>query len=226
MADDVKLANPAVLGLTCFGMTTVLLNLHNAGLFKMDVPILAMGLFLGGAVQIIAGVLEFKKGNSFGLAAFSAYGAFWLTLVFILIAKPLMVNATAIVVKDGLVVDGARKFVYDLQAGNTGFAWYLLLWGIFTCFMFIGTFKVNRVLQFVFATLIVLFGLLAVHFAWFTGAGDSTAVLKLAGVVGIICGGSAIYLAMAELVNEMYGKTILPILPMGEKEAYKRPEDL
>ena len=61
MADDVKLANPAVLGLTCFGMTTVLLNLHNAGLFKMDAPILAMGLFLGGAVQIIAGALEFKS---------------------------------------------------------------------------------------------------------------------------------------------------------------------
>jgi len=203
MADDVKLANPAVLGLTCFGMTTVLLNLHNAGLFKMDAPILAMGLFLGGAVQIIAGAMEFKKGNSFGLTAFSAYGAFWLTLVFILIFKPYIGETLA------------------WQVGNKGLAWYLFLWCVFTCFMFIGTFKVNRILQAVFATLIVLFFLLTISFGW-----GSEGLLKVAGVIGIVCGSLAIYLAMAELMNEMYGKTIMPIWPMGEREAYKRPEDL
>ena len=203
MADDSKLANPAVLGLTCFGITTVALNLHNAGLFKMDVVILALGIFLGGIVQIIAGVLEYKKGNSFGTTAFCAYGAFWLTLVFILLAPN-----------------------FKLATSTTGLAWYLFLWGIFTAFMFIGTLKVNRVLQAVFVWLFVLFMLLTIHFAYFSAAGKTTAVLKTAGVIGIITGGLAIYLAMAELINEMHGKTLLPIWPVGEKAAYKQPEDL
>lgn len=216
MADDVKLANPAVLGLTCFGMTTVLLNLHNAGLFKQDAPILAMGIFLGGIAQIIAGIMEYRKANTFGTTAFTAYGSFWLTLVFIIVAKPFLFNAHA----------GTTANALGLQAGNKGFAWYLALWGLFTLLMFVGSLKVNRVLQFVFATLTVLFGLLAVHFAWFAYEGKSGAVLKVAGVIGIICGAAAIYLAQAELWNEMYGKTIAPIWPMGEKEAYKAPEDL
>lgn len=217
MADDVKLANPAVLGLTCFGMTTVLLNLHNAGLFKMDVPILAMGLFLGGIAQIIAGIMEYKKANSFGTTAFIAYGSFWLTLVFILMTKPFLLNAHA----------GETANAVGLQAGNKGFAWYLALWGLFSLLMFVGTLRVNRVLQFVFATLILLYGLLAIHFGFFTSSATaSTVVIKTAGVVGIICGSAAIYLAQAELWNEMYGKVIAPIWPMGEKESYKKPEDL
>jgi uncharacterized protein len=202
MADD-QLANPAVLGLTCFGMTTVLLNLHNAGLFKQDAPILAMGIFLGGIAQIIAGIMEYKKGNTFGTTAFTAFGSFWLTLVFIIIVKPYIGEKLA------------------LEIGNKGFAWYLFLWGVFTTLMFIGTLKVNRVLQFVFASLVVLFFLLAISFGW-----GNTGLLKVAGVIGIICGSSAIYLAIAELLNEMYGRTFFPIWPAGEKEAYKRPEDL
>ncbi len=201
MADDVKLANPAVLGLTCFGMTTVLLNLHNAGLFKMDMSILAMGLFLGGAAQIIAGAMEFKKGNSFGLVAFSAYGAFWLTLVFILIGGPY------------LMAEGA-PLASGLEASYRGMGWYLFIWGVFSCFMFIGTFKANRVLQAIFATLIVLFFLLAIFYGW--GA-TSAGLLKVAGIIGIVCGSLAIYLAMAELLNEMYGRTIFPIGPMSGK---------
>ena len=190
MADDVKLANPAVLGLTCFGLTTTLLNLHNAGIFKLDVSILAMGLFLGGAVQIIAGIMEYKKGNTFGTTAFCAYGAFWLTLVFILWAKPLLLDRLA------------------LEPSARGLAWYLALWGLFTLLMFFGTLKVNRALQVVFSTLVVLFGLLAIGYGW-----GSTGVIKAAGVVGIFTGLSAVYLAMAELLNEMYGRVVLPIGP-------------
>ncbi len=205
MADETKLANPAVLGLTCFGLTTVLLNLHNVGLFKSLSGVMALGIFVGGTVQIIAGVLEYKKGNSFGTTAFCAYGAFWLSLVFILLAE---------------------TKVFNITFSTTELAWYLLLWGIFTGFMFIGTLKVNRILQSVFVWLFVLYILLAIHFAYFSAAGKTTAVLKVAGVVGIVTGGLAIYLAMAELINEMHGKTILPIWPVGEKEAYKQPEDL
>lgn len=82
---NTKLANPAPLGLMGFGMTTILLNLHNAGFFALDVIILAMGIFYGGIAQIFAGLLEYKKGNTFGLTAFTSYGSFWLTLVAILL---------------------------------------------------------------------------------------------------------------------------------------------
>ena len=78
-------ANPAPLGLLGFGMTTVLLNLHNAGCFGLDTMILGMGIFYGGIGQVIAGVMEWKKKNTFGTTAFTSYGLFWLTLVALLV---------------------------------------------------------------------------------------------------------------------------------------------
>jgi succinate-acetate transporter protein len=180
-----QLSNPAPLGLMGFGMTTVLLNLHNAGFFALGSMILAMGLFYGGIAQIIAGILEFKKGNTFGTTAFTSYGAFWLTLVALLILPKL-----------GLA-----------EAPSTiAMASYLSMWGIFTLFMYFGTVKKNLALQFIFMSLTILFFLLAL--------GDITgiALIKtIAGYEGIVCGLSAIYLAMAEVLNESYGKKVLPI---------------
>ncbi len=204
MADDVKLANPAVLGLTCFGLTTMLLNLHNVGIIKsFDTTIMGLGFFVGGLAQVIAGIMEFRKGNTFGTTAFLAYGTFWISLVFAVIAKDKM--GLELVSKQGL-------------------AWYLFLWGIFTVFMTVGTFKVNRVLQFIFVTLSVLFFLLAIC-NW-SGIAAGTGLMIVAGIIGLFTGFAALYLAMAENLNEMYGKTILPIWPMGEKQEYKNPEDL
>ena len=134
-----KLANPAPLGLMGFGMTTVLLNIHNAGFFPMDTMILAMGIFYGGMAQIIAGIMEFKKGNTFGTTAFTSYGFFWLTLVFIIL-------------KGG----GDRVFM----------GWYLFMWGLLTFWLWFGTFRKNRAIQTVFFTLTVLFWLLSVGH-WF-----------------------------------------------------------
>ena len=179
---DSKLANPAPLGLMGFGMTTVLLNIHNAGFFPIGSMILAMGLFYGGLAQIIAGILEFRKGNTFGVTAFTSYGLFWLTLVFILIFKELPGNAEAFM------------------------SWYFFMWGLFTFFMWLGTFGKNRVVQFVFLSLTILFVLLAVR-DW-TG---NKAIGIIAGWEGMACGLSAVYLAMAELVNESLGRTVLPI---------------
>lgn len=113
---NTKLANPAPLGLMGFGMTTILLNLHNAGFFALDGIILAMGIFYGGIAQIFAGLLEYKKGNTFGLTAFTSYGSFWLTLVAILLMP-----------KMGLT-DAP-----DAQLLGA----YLGLWGVFTLFMFL-----------------------------------------------------------------------------------------
>jgi uncharacterized protein len=180
-----KLANPAPLGLMGFGMTTVLLNIHNAGFFPLGSMILAMGIFYGGIAQIIAGIMEFKKGNTFGTTAFTSYGLFWLTLVF-LITFPIM----------GWLEKPPVSFM----------GWYLFMWGLFTFFMWIGTFGKNRALQVVFFTLWILFFLLATR-DW-TG---SEFIGKIAGFEGIICGFSAIYLAMAEVINESQGKIILPI---------------
>src|SRR5882757_2723209 len=83
------IANPAPLGLCAFGMTTVLLNLHNAGFFEMNSMIFAMGIFYGGCAQVIAGYIEAKKNNTFGLTAFTSYGFFWLSLVALIVMPKL-----------------------------------------------------------------------------------------------------------------------------------------
>ena len=183
-----KLANPAPLGLMGFGMTTVLLNLHNAGLWEVGSMILAMGLFYGGMAQIIAGIMEFVKGNTFGTTAFISYGAFWLTLVFLLMAP---------------------EFGWWDGPEKGALVAYLTMWGLFTFFMFLSTLRLNRSVQTIFLSLTVLFFLLAIR-----DATDSDIVGKIAGIEGIFCGASAIYLAMAEVINEYYGRTVLPIGPM------------
>ncbi len=176
-------ANPAPLGLLAFGMTTVLLNMHNAGWFGMSSMILAMGIFYGGIAQVFAGWMEWKKGNTFGTVAFMSYGLFWMTLVFLLLAP-----------KWGWT---------DAPAGMPA---YLVMWGLFTFALWVGTLKHNRALQVVFFTLFVLFWLLAL--------GDVTgnAALKtFTGYEGIFCGFSAIYLGVAQVLNETYGRTVLPV---------------
>jgi succinate-acetate transporter protein len=183
-----KLANPAPLGLMGFGMTTILLNLHNAGMWGVGSMILAMGLFYGGIAQIIAGIMEFKKGNTFGTTAFTSYGAFWLTLVFLWLAPELGWWEAP---EEGALVA------------------YLVMWGLFTSFMFVPTLKLNRAVQVVFLSLAVLFFLLALR-----DVTDNEVIGKIAGIEGILCGISAVYLAMAEVINEYYGRTVLPIGPV------------
>ena len=178
-------ANPAPLGLMGFGMTTVLLNLHNAGFFTLGSKILAMGIFYGGMAQIVAGIMEWKKNNTFGTTAFLSYGFFWLTLVaLIMLPKMGLADATT----------------------KEGMAAYLLMWGLFTGVMFIGTLRANRALQFVFGSLTILFVLLALGEV--TGNGTITVI---AGYEGLICGLSAIYAGLAQVLNEMYKRTVAPL---------------
>ena len=179
------IANPAPLGLCAFGMTTVLLNFHNAGFFEMNSMILAMGIFYGGLAQVIAGIIEARKNNIFGLTAFTSYGFFWLSLV-------------------GLIV--MPKLGWVAAPSKSAMVAYLVIWGLFTFFLFFGTLKLNRALQFVFASLTVLFFLLAA--GDYTGNGSITHV---AGYEGIICGASAIYTGIANLLNEVWGRKVLPI---------------
>jgi uncharacterized protein len=187
-----KLANPAPLGLLGFGMTTVLLNLHNAGVFGLNGVILAMGLAYGGLAQVIVGIMEYKKGNTFGTVAFSSYGLFWWSLVAL------------------LLLPGTTFFGTIAAADNNAMAAYFLLWGIFTFGMFFGTLKTNRGLQFVFMSLAILFFMLTIREL----IGNPVWFNTITGVEGIICGASAIYLGLAEVINEQNGKTILPICPI------------
>ena len=183
-----NLANPAPLGLFGFGMTTVLLNLHNAGLYEMNSMILAMGLFYGGTAQVIAGILEYKKNNTFGMTAFISYGFFWISLV-------------------GLIF--MAKWGWISPTPGSALVAYLIVWGIFTLLLFFGTLRINKALQLVFGSLTILFFLLAI--------GDATKIefiTRLAGYEGIVCGGLAIYTGIANLLNEVYGYTILPLGPV------------
>ena len=183
-------ANPAPLGLMGFGMTTVLLNIHNAGFFGLGTMILAMGIFYGGVAQIIAGIMEWKKKNTFGTTAFTSYGLFWLSLV-------------------ALIIMPEHQLI-NVEAPATGaMIAYFIMWGLFTFVMFIATLKLNRALQVVFLTLTLLFFLLAI-----SDATQSEALMTFTGWEGIICGLSAVYTALAQVLNEIYGKTILPIGPM------------
>jgi succinate-acetate transporter protein len=203
-----KLANPAPLGLLGFGMTTVLLNfIHNASLSPIDSMIIAMGIFYGGLAQIIAGVLEYRKGNTFGTTAFTSYGLFWLSFVAL----------NWLGVRD-VATNGVWPFLGGTTpwtAGQEAFAAYFFMWGIFTFIMFFGTLKTNRTLQFVFMSLAVLFFLLSIKSAILAYTSTSASSLewftRLIGVEGVICGFSAVYLGLAEVLNEAHGKTVLPI---------------
>ena len=176
-------ANPGPLGLMAFGMTTILLNIHNAGFYEMNAMILAMGVFYGGIAQVIAGIMEWKKNSTFGMTAFLSYGLFWLTLVGIIVFPKWM------------GVDGPD----DVAMG-----WYLMAWGIFTGLMFIGTLRINRALQVVFGSLTILFVLLAIG-DW---TGNET-ITKVAGWEGIFVGLSAVYASIAQVWNELYDRRVL-----------------
>ena len=192
MSDNLvtKLANPAPLGLLGFGITTVLLNLVNAGAIPLDTVVLAMGIAYGGLAQVLVGIMEFKKGNTFGTVAFLSYGLFWWSFVMLLVLPKL-------------------SFLSGFSAPSApSLAAYFIMWGIFTFAMFFGTLKANRALQFVFGSLTILFFMLAI--SQYAGSATFT---KITGIEGVICGLSAVYLGIAEVLNEAHHQTVLPIYP-------------
>ena len=181
----VKQTNPASLGLMGFGMTTVLLNLHNAGLFPLNSMILAMGIFYGGLAQIFAGIMEYRNGNMFGMTAFISYGLFWTSLVAIIIMPEL----------------GWAESV-----SNVGMASYLVMWGLFTAILSVSATKFNYAILTVFITLTLLFFLLAIGVY-------NPLIHQIAGYEGVLCGFTAIYVAFAELTNDVYGRIVIPLWP-------------
>jgi succinate-acetate transporter protein len=180
-----KYANPAPLGLAGFALTTWMLSMVNAGWYDPGaVPlVLASAFAFGGTAQFVAGVLEFPRGNTFGLVAFCAYGAFWWSFALF-----------------------AEFFAGKVPPGFVG--WWLVMWGVFTFYMWLGTFRANRAVQLIFLALCITFVVLGVG-DW-TGSG---ALHKLGGYLGLVTAVLAFYLSAAEIINETRGKTVLPIGP-------------
>ena len=196
-------ANPAPLGLMGFGMTTILLNIHNAGFFGLSSMILATGIFYGGIAQVIAGIMEYRKNNTFGTLAFTSYGLFWLTLVGLWLIPGMFPDAKQAAAPNELAM-----------------AWFFVAWGVFTAYMFIGTLKLNRALQSVFGLLTILFFLLAIR-----DFGGGAIFGKIAGWEGILTGLCAVYAACAQTINEVYRRVVLPLgpisrLPKGFVDSY------
>jgi succinate-acetate transporter protein len=215
-----KTANPAPLGLLAFGMTTVLLNFLNtantfdAKIKPFDTMIIGMGIFYGGIAQIIAGILEYKKGNTFGTVAFTSFGMFWLSFVSL---NWLNANLSTSAIWPFY---GTSTGVNPWAVSGEALMAYFFIWGLFTFLMFFGTLRTNRALQFVFMSLAILFFLLTIEFGLLTyyPTISSTAIdwfARIVGVEGMICGFSAIYLGAAEVLNETEHKTVLPIGPVG-----------
>jgi succinate-acetate transporter protein len=179
-------AGAGALGLLGYGMPGVLLGLANAGIIQAGSMILAMAIFMGGFAMFTAGLMEWKKGNTYGMAAYSSYGLFWFSFAALLLLPVL-----------GLAKD---------TGGAGAMAAYLALWGLFTVILFIGSLKMSRALQLVLGTLALVFFLEAAGAA--TGTGMFTI---LAGYVGIISGLASIYTALAPVLNDIYGKTVAPL---------------
>ena len=178
--------NPAPLGLLGFGLTTVLLNLHNAGFYELNAMILAMGICYGGIAQVIAGIMEWRKGNTFATTAFISYGLFWLSLVTMILLT---------------------KLGWATASNEKAMAAYLFMWGLFTLVMFIGTLRLHVAGQIVFGSLTILFFLLA----YGDYASASPGFKQFTGWEGVFCGFSSIYTGLAQVLNELYGKVILPL---------------
>lgn len=183
-----EIADPAPLGLAGFGLTTMLLSFINAGVIAAGATsaVLPMAAAYGGLGQLLAGMWEFKRGNTFGATAFTSYGAFWFSyylLVDVFLAKTAPSTIGPIV---GL---------------------YLFMWGVFTLYMFVASLGGTRAVQVVFLLLFITFFLLAFG-AW--GWGGGTGFTKIGGYFGIITAIAALYTSFADVTNATFRRIVLP----------------
>jgi uncharacterized protein len=178
-------ANPAPLGLCAFGMTTLLLSLHNAGVTALASPIIAMAIFYGGLAQVIVGIMEWKKKNSFGMLTFGSFGFFWISFAALMMLPAL----------------GLAKAPQPVEL-----AAFLAIWGVFAFGLFICTLAMHRLLQITLAAVVLLVVFLVA--AELTG---SALILTLGGAIGLIAGGLALYMGMGQVINEIFGRTVLPV---------------
>ncbi len=174
---DVKMGNPAVVGLGGFGLTTLVLQCHNLGLCGIA-PVLWLGLVFGGTAQLCAGLMEFKTGNNFGFCAFTGYGAFWISLC--------------------LMVIFGKNTAYPMLAWNANdLGFFLVMWTIFTIILFIATLKHHTALVLLFLTLVIGFIALDVKELTENAAAGTFASYDL-----IVCALLALYLMAVTVFAE------------------------
>ncbi|MDO8610727.1 MAG: acetate uptake transporter [bacterium] len=164
-----KVANASSLGSLGFGMTTILYSIVGAGFFSINTMLISMAIFLGGVTQIIAGLLEYKKGNTFGYVSYTMFGLFWFT------------SASMTLMPFFVQIHGANSMFMGL---------FYLLWTVFTVMLYLQTLKMDKLTNVIFLTVVILFGTITV--SNFTGI---KLVGNLAGWIGIICGSLAMYSA-------------------------------
>jgi len=190
-AAPVSIADPAPLGLAAFAMTTLVLSVFNTNMLdsKLSAAVLPLALAYGGGAQLLAGMWEFRRGNTFGATAFSSYGAFWLSYYFL--------------VKDILPAIGT-----DPQTHNA-VGLYLLAWGIFTAYMAVCALRVSGAVLGVFVFLAITFVVLAIG-SFLT---NGTTVTQIGGWFGIVTALIAWYTSFAGVAESTFGKPVLPVWP-------------
>ena len=186
-------ANPAPLGLAAFALTTFVLSMVNSGLVsdKAEPVVFGLALAYGGIAQLLAGMWEFKTGNTFGATAFSSYGAFWLSFWALVMF-----------------------FVKDIPAADAGHAvgLYLWAWGIFTTYMFIASLRTTVAVALVFLLLALTFILLGIGNSH--GSAPGAGLVKIGGWVGLVTALAAWYASFAQVLNSTFGRTVAPIGPL------------
>lgn len=184
------IADPGPLGLAAFALTTFVLSVFNANIIadkKLEAVVLPLALFYGGLTQLLAGMWEFRKANTFGATAFSSYGAFWLAFA------------------------GYVKFVapgLPPASAHQATALFLLAWGIFTAYMFIASLRVSGAVALVFALLTVTFFVL-----WYGNLGSHASIVKVGGALGLATAVAAWYASFAAVTNDTWKRTVLPTFP-------------
>ena len=194
-------ADPGPLGLAAFAGTTFVLSLVNAGLVGDKslvggglLPLVAaLALAYGGLAQLLAGLWEFRTGNTFGAVAFTSYGAFWISFYFI-------VQAAGSVAKTELF---------------SGLGLYLWMWGMFTAFMFIASLRTTGAVALVFFLLALTFIVLGIgNSALAGGTAATNGTIKLGGYIGLVTAIAAWYAAMAAVLASTFGRDVLPVFPL------------
>jgi succinate-acetate transporter protein len=187
-------ANPAPLGLAGFAATTMMLSLINGNLISPlgAGAVLGLALAYGGTVQLLAGMWEFRTGNTFGAVAFSSYGGFWLSLFVLIKFFP-------------------TTFLHDPHAISA----YLWIWGGFTLYMFVASLRTTGAVALVFLLLWITYFLLAIGDM---GSLHPT-VTHWGGYVGIATAAAAFYASFAQVVNSTFGRVVLPLVPLAARPA-------
>lgn len=196
------IADPAPLGLAAFAMTTMALSVVNAGILNAALApaVLGLALFYGGGTQLLAGMWEFRRGNTFGAVAFSSFGAFWLSYWFM---------ATFILSAPALVAVSAQV--------HQAIGLYLLGWAIFTAYMTVASFRVSGAVAAVFVLLTLTFVALCLG-AFAAEVPSTSSWTKIGGWLGLATALAAWYASFAAVTNSTFKRTIMPTWPMAPAE--------